>query len=154
MGIHFTLTAPHQSPLWGQNGTGTPLNRALEHSGSILVSAVISQGVVYSALHAEILAILHGIILAKDHGCLKVKVERDSLVAISYLSKLSSSLWEWQSVAMDISVLSSGFEDCSFHYVPRACNRLAHNLSKYECGMGSSYKWLGELPSNLCNPDL
>ena len=121
--------------------------------GEIQFCATSKKNDILSPLHAELLAILYALQLAKIYDFKKVELETDSMVAVNEISKRSSSFCTWGSIISDICNLQEEFEKTCIHHIRRQCNCLAHNLAKLKVATGESKLWWRELPNGLCNPD-
>ncbi|KAI5336490.1 hypothetical protein L3X38_015758 [Prunus dulcis] len=79
-----------------------------------------------SPLMAEVLALKHGLLRAKELNLVNVVVESDSQVAInSVLGDVSSSNWELYPILKDIRFLKASFTNLNWAWVPREANRSA-----------------------------
>ena len=91
-----------------------------------------------SVKQIELLAVGEGLRLASQFGFLRVQVKTDSVEAAeackSYLVDLSNIGF----IVTDIQVLLTGFLECTFSYIPRACNSVAYCLAKLSFIEGAS----------------
>ncbi|KAH0980157.1 hypothetical protein GBA52_007334 [Prunus armeniaca] len=78
-----------------------------------------------SPLMAEVLALKHGLLRAKELNLVNVVVESDSQVAINSVQKdVSSSNWELYPILKDIRFLKAYFTNLNWAWVPREANRI------------------------------
>ena len=108
---------------------------------------------IQSPLQAELLAILYGLKLASENGFQSILVETDSRIAMSEITKNSSSFCSWGSIISDILMYSADCAKCTFNYVKRGSNSFAHNLAILAENVDVHLFWWRELPLNFCNPD-
>ena len=79
-------------------------------------------------------------------------VESDCLMVVKEIKSKEESLFEWGCFIKDIQKRSLDFNLCSFKYINRCANVLAHNLAKVDCEIGEQKVWRNSLPPNFCNP--
>ena len=96
----------------------------------------------------EIIALLHGILLARDLQLSRVILESDALVAIQDINNKYTGSSSGHLI-MDILHSCSSFESCSFQHISRDFNQVAHELAHYARRTGSSQLWMGVTPPFL-----
>lgn len=123
-----------------------------DSSGQVRCSGVSRFDSVLSPLHAELNAILDGLILAKSQGYAVIEIESDSLYGITeFLNPQSECLC--LPMIKDIRKMAESFVSCVFKFASRDCNRLAHDLSHWDIGEASFKAWINDLPSRVRNLD-
>lgn len=110
-----------------------------------------------SVKQVKLLAIREGLKLPSQFGFLRVQVETDSVEAVelckSYLVDLSNIGF----IVTDIQELLTEFLECTFSYIPCACNSVAYCLVKLSLVEGASVNWFEEPPNAfrvLLNQDM
>ncbi|XP_021748542.1 uncharacterized protein LOC110714345 [Chenopodium quinoa] len=95
---------------------------------------------------AEALAMRHALCIAIESGFRRVCVETDCLKLHSYVSKGNAPPTEFGSIVHDILHIAKGCQSCSFTFVKRSGNRVAHELAKLALSFDSLRVWLEEVP--------
>ncbi|KAJ8439190.1 hypothetical protein Cgig2_003403 [Carnegiea gigantea] len=114
-----------------------------DHMGDIMVQSH------FSVEMAEALAICSGMEIAKDSGFRSIEVESDSL---SIIIKIRTSDIPHNEVGLlieDIVNMSKDFSHCSFHFVKRDGDRVAHVLAKLDPYKVVDQIWMEEGPSEI-----
>lgn len=111
----------------GESKSGAVIRNSL---GTVLTAAISKFDSALSPLHAELNAIVDGLILAEAQGFEVVEIESDCLVGIQEIQKEASECL-WLSVINNIKYLASSFISCRFKFVSREFNGLAHNLAHW-----------------------
>ena len=96
---------------------------------------------------------MFGVQKAKEMNIKKLQLESDCLVAIKEITKAQDTFSEWSSFLMEIVNMSTEFELCSFNYVSRRANVMAHNMAKIQWELGEHRIRRNPLPPMFCNPD-
>jgi len=108
-----------------------------------------SNGIIDSIL-AEAMAIRYGLSSALSLGISNVLVESDcQSVIITSLSSQDVHLSPLGLLIDDISSLASLFTSCTFTFIPRHCDRVAHALAKLRSSVGSSSLNMALYPPNI-----
>lgn len=82
-------------------------------------------------LRAEVRAVWEGLKNALSMGCLRLRVESYSLLAINFINK-NSLVWEdMEADVAKVWELIPQFLDINFSFIPRHCNKLADLVAKY-----------------------
>ncbi|CAB4300584.1 unnamed protein product [Prunus armeniaca] len=103
-----------------------------------------------SPLMAEVLALKHGLLRAKELNLVNVVVESDSQVAINSVQKdVSSSNWELYPILKDIRFLKAYFTNLNWAWVPREANRSADAVASLARKGMCLESWLVQPPSSL-----
>ena len=102
----------------------------------------------YSADLVEIMALLHGILLAQDLQLSRVILESDALAAVQDINNKYTGSSSGHLI-MDILHSCSSFKSCSFQHISRNFNQVAHELTHYARRKNSSQLWLGVTPPFL-----
>ena len=123
-------------------------------TGAFCLCAIMKIGNVNSPLQAELMAIVFGLQLAKEHSFPSILVESDSLLAIQEIAKHNDSFCQWANIISDIVDMASSYDQCSFKHTRRTANMCAHNVAKLHCELDNSLVWRNTVPPSLCNPDL
>ncbi|CAB4270209.1 unnamed protein product [Prunus armeniaca] len=101
-------------------------------------------------LMAEVLALKHGLLRAKELNLVNVVVESDSQVAINSVQKdVSSSNWELYPILKDIRFLKAYFTNLNWARVPREANRSADAVASLARKGMCLESWLVQPPSSL-----
>lgn len=80
-------------------------------------------------------------------------MESDSLIGIEEILKQAFDCL-WLTVINDIQEVTNSFISCSFSFVRRKCNSLAHEVAHWDLG-GSAFKvWFKELPHGVRNTNI
>lgn len=79
----------------------------------------------------EAMACRDGLLLAKQHGELRVMLDTDCLELINLWKKKGMQYSTVDPVLKEIDVLRLAFQEFSFSYVNRSCNKIAHTLAKH-----------------------
>ena len=95
---------------------------------------------------AEALAVLQGMLFALDMGWYHVIIQSDCLEVILASRSLRAPATELGTVLNDIFVILPRFDDLSFYFHPRGCNKVAHVLANFACNFHSGARWLGSAP--------
>ncbi|XVE83185.1 hypothetical protein DITRI_Ditri16bG0067300 [Diplodiscus trichospermus] len=109
---------------------------------------------VVSPLQAELLAIRFGLEIGSRMNEEDIVVENDYKLAVDEILKGDSSMCAWGSIVTDITYCSKSFNSCSFAFVVRIINKLAHYLTRIPCGTKQVQVWKDKFPLELCNPDM
>ena len=119
-----------------------------DYTGLTVVTSCKVLKACYSANLVEIMALLHGILLARDLQLSRVILESDALVAIQDINnKYTDSSSGY--LIMDILHICSSFESCSFQHISRDFNQVAHEFTHFACRTGFSLLWMGVTPPFL-----
>ena len=89
----------------------------------------------------ELIAVLRGLQLCVSMGISRIQVESDCLLVVEALehNNMAGSLLGL--LYQDIKSISSCFVECSFVYVPRKGNRVAHTLALYAKNVEDIAMW-------------
>ncbi|XVE53448.1 hypothetical protein DITRI_Ditri03aG0003900 [Diplodiscus trichospermus] len=114
---------------------------ARNSSGIIKYCATKVVSGVVTPLQAELLAIRFGLEIASRMGEEDIAAENDSKLAVDEIIKGDSSMCAWGSILTYINYCSRSFNSCSFAFVVRIMNRLAHNLTGIPCRTEQVQVW-------------
>ena len=95
---------------------------------------------------AEASAVFHGMLFALDKGWSRIVIQSDCMEVISAIQKRGARATELGTVLNDIFILVSRFENISFIFHPRGCNKAAHVLASYACNFVSGASWSDSAP--------
>ncbi|OMP06477.1 hypothetical protein CCACVL1_01552 [Corchorus capsularis] len=126
----------------GEAGLGVVIR---DDVGNVIASGSRRLYFIADSLYAEVHAILFGFEMALELGLDRCIVESDSLLAIREINKLDTVFWEGGCLIHEIRELASLFEFCSFQFVNREANMLAHSL----VGLRLDNVWCGTLPLDV-----
>lgn len=98
--------------------------------GNLIRASSIHKNISVSVLVAELLAIGEGVVLAIDAGAQKIIVESDCKSAIDLILSPAICLNEFGTVLGNILDFSKQ-TDIIFSFVPRNCNKVAHDLVRH-----------------------
>ncbi|KAK2642329.1 hypothetical protein Ddye_024092 [Dipteronia dyeriana] len=96
----------------------------------------------YSPQVVEAIAILRGLIIARDSGLLPCVVEFDALV-VNFINSGVTPLSEVGLVIHDIILFLGNNCDCSISFVPRVANMTAHGLTKFSLSV--DFLWMEDV---------
>ncbi|XVF56357.1 hypothetical protein PTKIN_Ptkin06aG0113700 [Pterospermum kingtungense] len=140
--------------------TQLPLQQAVvgivmrDHDGSVFLSAALTVRGAESILHAELLAILHGLKVARDVSLTHNTVESDCLLAVNKVLKGVNSFSKWSYVTRDIFFTMKLFENCILIHTKCGSNRLADVVYKTRCLSDDHTVWWHCLTPDVCNYDV
>ena len=129
----------------GKGGLGVVVR---DEEGEVLLAAGVRLEEVSSPEEAEACAILFGLQIAFDAGLRNLEVESDCLTVIKMLNGTSARN-ATQTIIHDILALSSSFNFCSFSFVNRVCNKVAHTMAKLSSSFDEMRVWLEDYPPEL-----
>lgn len=124
---------------------------ARDYSGIILGTTSIPFPGLFSPRSAEALAFREALVLAANKGFSSIIVEGDSLEVVQALTQDGKTFSDCGSILSDCLELLPLFSSCSFKYVKRSCNRVAHSLAKKSLLGVRSETWGGPVPHFLSN---
>ncbi|OMO88292.1 reverse transcriptase [Corchorus capsularis] len=126
----------------GEAGLGVVIRNS---NGEVVVSGSRKLYFVSDPLYAEVHAILFGFELALEYGVDDCMFESDSLSAITEIKKHGLSFWEGGVLIDEIRDLATLFDKCTFHFVNREANDLAHRIAS----LGLDDVWCGSVPPSV-----
>ncbi|XVF47592.1 hypothetical protein PTKIN_Ptkin03bG0122100 [Pterospermum kingtungense] len=124
-----------------------------DHSGTSLQSVGVRKRDIESVVQAELLAILEGLMVAKNFFQ-RIVLESDSLLTVNEILKGRNSCSEWRPIVQDVYDVMLLFDSCIVTHVGRACNLLAYAVAKSRCVVDDYTVWWESLPSNVDNLDV
>lgn len=124
-----------------------------DSKGEVKCCGVSKFDAALSPLHAELNAILDGLILAESQAFEIIVVESDSQVGINEILNVNSDCY-WKPLIAEIREMASSFISCKFNFVKREYNRLAHELAHYDIGGAFFRAWINKLPMEIRNMDV
>jgi ribonuclease HI len=89
----------------------------------------------------EAFACRDGLKLARQHGEQRVILETDCLELVNLWKKRDSQRSVVDPILKEIQDLELAFQEFSFVYVSRSCNKVAHVLAKQVSSTQRSEKW-------------
>ena len=104
---------------------------------------------IFDASIVEAVAMLKGILWAVDMGFRKIILEGDAAGIINQLNSCDSSYSLAAPIIYDIKAVKRNFQCCSFSYVPRTGNGVAHELAQYGVTLSNELYWVDEAPQWL-----
>ncbi|XP_058179988.1 uncharacterized protein LOC131298523 [Rhododendron vialii] len=133
------------------------VERGLWHCDSgfqMLVCCCLDRGFPWcaSSLVAEALAFRHGILLGSHLGLGSVIIESDAQLMVNMLHGKAAISQEVEVIIHDIRVLSRNFHCCSYSFVRRASNKVAHVLAGKGVNGSGSCLWTESSPLWLLDP--
>ncbi|XP_024171637.1 uncharacterized protein LOC112177585 [Rosa chinensis] len=121
-------------------------------SGKVAAAFHFVSPFISSAYHVELLAILAGLELIKQHDYRYVFIETDCQVAVHDIYFCSSIRTVYESIIDDIQDTLKEMQHVQICYVPRTCNRAAHCLASIGFESDQSMFWYDSTPD--CIEDL
>ncbi|GLT27057.1 hypothetical protein SLA2020_020850 [Shorea laevis] len=101
--------------------------------------------------HAEILAICFGVQLGKEFDCSSIIVELDSLNTVQVVASSDECYLTYGALIEDLKERIRLFGSCSFKYVRRNLNDIAHRIATlYPTLSPWEGVWMDTLPSAIC----
>ena len=119
-----------------------------DEMGNVLLAAGVRLEEVASPEETEARAILFGLQAAFDAGLRNLEVESDCLNVIKML-KGHTARTVTQVIVNDILSLSNLFSFCSFSFVNRVCNKVAHSMAQLSLSFEEKRVWLEDHPPDL-----
>ncbi|KAK3192969.1 hypothetical protein Dsin_024279 [Dipteronia sinensis] len=103
----------------------------------------------FSPQIAEAVAILRGIVFAKDMGFLPAVVESDALGVVNIINTDSAISADVGVVLSDIlNIISTGGIEL-VQYLPRMANMVAHSIARMALSISQDCFWVEECPPNV-----
>ncbi|KAK3198140.1 hypothetical protein Dsin_021555 [Dipteronia sinensis] len=119
------------------------------HCGLIMGSSAQRIEANFSSQIAEAVAILRGIVFAKDMGLLPAVVESDALGVVNLINTGSSISADVGVVLSDIlNIISTGGIEL-VQYVPRMANMVAHSIARMALSISQDCFWVEECPPSV-----
>ncbi|XP_021739472.1 uncharacterized protein LOC110705848 [Chenopodium quinoa] len=97
----------------------------------------------------EAMAMRHALVIAMESGFLRVCLETDNIKLHYGLSKQKEDLTAFGLITKDILKLANSCHECSFAFVKRTGNQVAHSLAKLSSKFVSLRVWLEEYPIEI-----
>lgn len=97
---------------------------------------------VTDAFMVECLAALKAIVWAKDMGFTDIVMEGDALTIIKKVNSTAQDLSPIVPYIAELKLLCSLFRSCSFSYVSRVVNAVAHSLAVYGLSLSQDCCWV------------
>ncbi|XP_021742729.1 uncharacterized protein LOC110708810 [Chenopodium quinoa] len=119
--------------------------------GDVVVSTCLRWSGKVEADVAEALAMRHALAITLDSGFNRVCLETDCLKLHNHLVKGRAPPTEFGLVVNDILHLTLRCQVCSFSFVKRAGNRVAHELAKLSFSFDDLRVWMEEVPLGISN---
>ncbi|OVA19644.1 Ribonuclease H domain [Macleaya cordata] len=117
---------------WDPNTSKGGVGLVTRDSFGLFLSAAAMHINTYSAEEAEIRAIWTAMKQAMERKITALEIESDAKVVVEQLKRKNyCGAWNTDALLKDIEVWSLSFEKLSFNYVPRVCNRVAHELAQW-----------------------
>uniref|UniRef100_A0A803MB59 RNase H type-1 domain-containing protein n=1 Tax=Chenopodium quinoa TaxID=63459 RepID=A0A803MB59_CHEQI len=117
--------------------------------GDVVASTCLCLRGKYDVDVAEALALRHALNISLDLGFRKVCLETDCLKLHSHLSKGNAPSTVIGMVVNDIIQLARGCHSCSFSFVKRSGNCVAHELAKLSSSFVELRVLMEEVPSGI-----
>lgn len=94
----------------------------------------------------EAIAARRAIIFAREHGLRQVVLEGDCQMLMQALQTGDSNSVLIGHLVADVRHHTVSFKRCSFTFVSKSCNRVAHALAQYAWNVKSFQVWMEDLP--------
>lgn len=94
----------------------------------------------------EVLGFRRAMEAIQDMGGNKFMLEGDAQRIIRMLQGMNRISANLEVVIFDILELARNLCSCSFHYIPRSCNRVAHLVAKHALSLDLLLTWLDNFP--------
>lgn len=118
-----------------------------DERGNIMEMKAIPFPVAHSAEMMEAMGFRNALASIQSMGSCNVIVEGDAQKIIRMLEGVSSISATLNVVILDTLALARNFQSCSFSFIPRTCNRVAHLIATYMPHLfDSPWAWLGDFP--------
>ena len=101
---------------------------------------------IFSALHAELLAMRYGLDLLHTMGISKAIIESDYLAAVQVVNSPVYDLSPLGSLISDIRTSLANHGEICISFAPRQTNMVAHKLAGYGYDVNIHYEWLTHAP--------
>ncbi|CAL9028140.1 unnamed protein product, partial [Prunus brigantina] len=135
---------------WKSGSTMAGVGVIIRKIAGSCIGGLAAQVRAQSPLMAEVLALKHGLLRAKELNLVNVVVESDSQVAINSVQRdVSSSNWELYPILKDIRFLKASFTNLNWAWVPREANRSADAVASLARKGMCLESWLVRPPSSL-----
>ncbi|KAK2645800.1 hypothetical protein Ddye_020995 [Dipteronia dyeriana] len=120
-----------------------------DSNGAVMASSVQSLNVRFPPQMAEAMAIFRGLQFAAETGLVPCVMESDAQVVINLLNSVLAPLSDVGLIIQDIFSFCEKYFSCSFNFVPRHGNMVAHCLAKL--GLSSSVDdfWMEDCPPSV-----
>lgn len=92
---------------------------------------------------------MEGLRLASQFCFLRVQVETDSVEDVKACKSHLVDLSNIDFIVTNTQELLTKFSECTFSYIPRACNSVDHYLAKLSLVEGASVNWFEEPPDAI-----
>ncbi|XP_021737578.1 uncharacterized protein LOC110704108 [Chenopodium quinoa] len=122
---------------------------ARDSVGDVVVSTCLRVLGNFEADVAEALAMRHALSTSMESGFRKVCLETDCIRLYSHLSKGYAPHTAFGLVVNDILHLARRWVSCSFSFVKRSGNCVAHKLAKLSLSFHDLRVWMEEVPSDV-----
>lgn len=120
-----------------------------DHAGRFRAASAAWQDRAQSAMTMEAQACRLGVELARANEVTKLCLETDSLEVVSLWNSADYQRSAIGFILQEIKALSRGFMDFSFVFLPRSCNRVAHECARLVSREQTSEVWHLEPPAAL-----
>lgn len=88
---------------------------------------------------AEAQAVRAGVELAVEKGIANIVIEVDFQIVYWALQRSKEDISYFGGIIADVLVMSNKFESCSFNWVRRSANKIAHELAQFAYSCASFY---------------
>jgi hypothetical protein len=115
-----------------------------DETGDVIAAGAGALSHIRDALQAEVHASIRGVQVASEKGITKIILETDSLILKQALQNDSHRLSEAGGDIYELKILlMSSFDNFVCVFVPRSCNKVAHNLAAIGglCSQGGEVHW-------------
>uniref|UniRef100_A0A5B7C5K4 RNase H type-1 domain-containing protein n=1 Tax=Davidia involucrata TaxID=16924 RepID=A0A5B7C5K4_DAVIN len=93
------------------------------------------------------MAMLSGMVFAKNIGVQNIVVEGDCLGVVAAVGMSGEDLYALGNIMEDIRRGVGWFNSCAFGHIKRTANGVAHEIAGYAHSVPSEVFWLEDLPS-------
>ncbi|XP_056692267.1 uncharacterized protein [Spinacia oleracea] len=115
--------------------------------GDVLMSAWMRGEEAIPVLQAEAEALRFGLQYAYDAGFRSLEVESDNQALVKLVQAHEHSRMHMHVIVEDIVTLPNAFEFCSFIFLSRNCNKVAHSIANISLTMEEVKVWMEECPT-------
>ncbi|KAK2661569.1 hypothetical protein Ddye_000143 [Dipteronia dyeriana] len=120
-----------------------------DNKGRVMAFLCRNVGGYYEPCIAEAMAIRRGFRLAMESGLVPVVLESDALEVVNLLQSKIVPNSELGVIIHDISDIVDNSFLCSFHFVHRLANKVAHGLTKLALAHRGEFVWLEDCPLSV-----
>ncbi|XP_071933020.1 uncharacterized protein [Coffea arabica] len=94
----------------------------------------------------EALAIRNALLMAKQQGWTQIIVHSDCKLVVEQINRSREYDFTIATILEDVQDLSTGFERCSFVFIPRTENEISHVLAHFPVKLVHDIEWEHDFP--------